>query len=361
MYEFQLTKIEIEGFKSIPEQTIEFDMINVLIGSNGAGKTNLVSLFSMLQAIIEGNLQLYIAKHGGPDVFLNWGRKNTERLTVRFYFGNNGYGFTLEPTNDNRMIFNREWFYWNMTGESNIARGHTESAWKTGTHNRIDEYVQPILEKQKWRVYHFHDTGESALVKQIQGINDNMELANDARNLAAFLYRLKETENASYQQIVASVRMVAPYFDDFVLRPNPMNKDKISLEWKSVGSDIPFIASQLSDGTLRYICLATLLLQPSELQPETIIIDEPELGLHPYAVSILAGMIKKVAVYKQVILSTQSVELLNEFNVRDVIVVNNKAGASTFSRLDAESLRLWLEDDYTLGEMWKHNLIGGRP
>ena len=141
----------------------------------------------------------------------------------------------------------------------------------------------------------------------------------------------------------------------------PLNKDKILLEWKAKGSDIPFTAAQLSDGTLRFICLTVLLLQPEELQPDTILIDEPELGLHPYAISLLAALVKKASLEKQVILSTQSVELLNEFAAKDIIVVNQQEGASVFNHLDEEELSDWLAEDYTLGELWKRNILGGRP
>ena len=145
------------------------------------------------------------------------------------------------------------------------------------------------------------------------------------------------------------------------MRPNPLKPDSIRLEWKDKNSDIPFIASQLSDGTLRFICLTTLLLQPFSLMPETILIDEPELGLHPYAISLLASLIKKASVRKQIIVSTQSVELLNEFEAKDVIVVNHQDNQSVFSRLDYEQLQVWLDEDYSLGDLWKRNILGGRP
>lgn len=359
--ERQITRINISGFKSIKECSLDLGMINVLIGSNGSGKTNFISLFRMLQSMIDGELQPYIAKHGGPNAFLFYGSKQTEKMSAEFYFGSNGYQFTLTPTTDDRMMFDGEWFYWDVSGKMRIGGGYFESKWQEGCKNSIDNYVQPILSNQKWRVYHFHDTSDTALVKQIHGINDNIELASDARNLAAFLYRLKNTEKNCYDQIVGAVRLAAPYFEDFILRPNPMKPDSIRLEWKDANSDTPFLASQLSDGTLRFICLATLLLQPVSLMPETILIDEPELGLHPYAISLLASLIKKAAVYKQIIVSTQSVELLNEFEAKDIIVVNHENDQSVFSRLDPERLKAWLDDDYSLGELWKRNILGGRP
>ena len=135
----------------------------------------------------------------------------------------------------------------------------------------------------------------------------------------------------------------------------------ISLEWTDIAGENLFTAAQLSDGTLRFICLATLLLQPQELMPDTILIDEPELGLHPYAISVLSALIKKASVDSQIIISTQSVELLNEFQVEDVIVVNHNGKSSNFSRLDKEELRIWLEEEYSIGDLWKSNIIGGRP
>ena len=361
MNQFQLTRLKVLGFKSIQETEIEFGMLNVLIGSNGSGKTNLISLFSFLQAMLEGRLQSYVAKKGGPDTFLHWGRKRTEALSAASYFGNNGYGFSLEATADNRLMIGDEIFYWTKSDECSIGCGNMESVWREGTHTGIDRYVKPILEKQKWRVYHFHDTSDTALVKQIHGINDNIELATDARNLAAFLYRLQKTEEKSYYRIVSVVQMAAPYFDDFILRENPLNPKSIDLEWRAKGSDLPFMASQLSDGTLRFICLAVLLLQPTHLQPETILIDEPELGLHPYAIQLLASLIKKASRKKQIIVSTQSVELLNEFQADDIIVVEHKDATSTFRRLNSEALSFWIAEDYTLGDLWKRNIFGGRP
>ncbi|MBQ6886205.1 MAG: AAA family ATPase [Lachnospiraceae bacterium] len=361
MNEKQITKIVIKGFKSIESCELDFQMINILIGSNGSGKSNFISLFKILQSMIDGNLQLYTAQHGGSNAFLFFGSKRTQKLTVEFYFGTNGYQFELIPTMNNGLMYSGEWFYWNQCGKKQVGSGHMESLWRKGTGTRIDSFVKSILENQRWRVYHFHDTSDSALVKQVCGINDNYELATDARNLAAFLYRLRITEEGNYRQIVRTIRMVAPYFKDFVLHPNPFKADTIYLEWSDINSDIPFTVAQLSDGTLRFICLATLLLQPEKLMPETILIDEPELGLHPYAISVLAALIKKVSVKKQIIISTQSVELLNEFSANDIIVVNHTKNHSEFKRLNEEELQVWIDEDYTMGELWKGNIIGGRP
>ncbi len=354
----QLARIVLKGFKSIETCELELGALNVLIGANGAGKSNFISFFRMIQQLLDGNLQPYISKQGGPDSFLFYGRKKTEQIRTELYFGNNGYWCTLEPTSDNRLMFAQESFWWNEIGERSIGRGHFETNAHKGTSTGIDKFVLPSM--RQWRVYHFQDTGETSLIKQKHGINDNEYLRPDARNLAAFLYFLKKKHSNRYNRIVKTVQLAAPFFGDFFLRSSPENEDQIELEWNERDSDIPFKAHHLSDGTLRFICLATVLLQPSDKQPETILIDEPELGLHPFAITLLASLIRSVSKSKQVIVSTQSVELLDEFDVEDVVVVDRKAGKSFFRRLKPDELDSWL-DEYTLGELWKKNIFGGRP
>lgn len=352
----QLSRIVLKGFKSIAECDVELSRVNILIGANGAGKSNFIGFFRMVQQLLDENLQVFVSRQGGPDALLHFGRKTTEQLEFQLYFGNNGYFATLEPTQDNRLMFTSESFWWDLSGEREIGKGHFETQAFIGTRTRIDQYVLPVM--QQWRVYHFHDTSDSAYIKQAHGINDNAYLRPDARNLAAFLYLLQNKYPESYQKIVKTIRLVAPFFGDFYLRPSLQNEESIELEWFEKGQDVPFKAHLLSDGTLRFICLATVFLQPEELQPEKILVDEPELGLHPYAIKILASLIKTVP--KQVIVSTQSVELLNEFDANDVIVFDRFQGKSLLRRLDEEELEEWLED-YSLGELWKKNLLGGRP
>jgi len=355
----QLSRIRIQGFKSIAECELELTELNVLIGPNGAGKSNFIGFFKLIQQLLEGNLQRHVGKSGGPDSLLHFGRKKTEQLKAEVYFGNNGYKFTLEPTQDNRLMFAAENFWWNMKGDWWVGSGHFETEVESQkSHTQIYEYTVPAM--RSWRVYHFHDTSESAAVKQLHPHNDYAYLRSDARNLAAFLYRLRHGFPESYERIVKTVRLVAPFFGDFLIRRNPANPDQTELEWVELGEDVPFKAHHLSDGTLRFICLATVFLQPEKLQPETIIVDEPELGLHPYAIRILASLARSASTAKQVILSTQSVALLNEFAPENLIVVDRKDHASTLRRLGPDELTEWLKE-YSLGELWEKNILGGRP
>jgi len=355
----QLSRLVIKGYKSIAECDIQLGRLNVLIGANGAGKSNFIGLFRLINRILDGKLQISVGQAGGPDALLHFGRKKTEKLHLEMYFGNNGYKVTLQPTQDNRLMFLHEALWWNGRGDYLPRSGHFETyAEEQKDKTQIYRYVVPAM--RSWRLYHFHDTSQSALVKQLQGINDNEYLRDDARNLAAFLYRLRNHHEPQYRRIVKAIQLVAPFFGDFHLRPSVDNREKIQLEWTEVGQDVPFPASALSDGTLRFICLATVLLQPEEFMPAAVIIDEPELGLHPFAITVLAGLMKSASEQHQLIISTQSVELVNEFEAEDLVVVDKLANASVFRRLDVAALGQWL-DEYSLGDLWKKNLLGGRP
>ena len=358
----RVRSLSIHGYKSIRElRDFELTNLNVLIGANGAGKSNFIGLFRLLGRMYEQQLQLFVQKQGGPDALLHFGRNTTDRMHVELFFGNNGYKFDLVPTADNRLIFEREvsWFsgvHWPTSSEVNLGVGHEESKLR-GAQDGYSDFVRRSV--TNWRVYHFHDTSDAARVKQRHPANDNLRLKPDAANLAAYLRMLRERHQPEYRRIVETIRLVAPFFEDFVYRPGDL--DSVELEWTQQGRpDTPFKAHVLSDGTLRFICLTTLLLQPLSLLPDTILIDEPELGLHPYAIAVLADVFKQVAEKKQLIVSTQSVELINELAPEDIIVVDQVDGASTFRRFSQAELSEWLQQ-YGMGELWKRNVLGGRP
>ena len=370
-----IDKITIKGYKSIRDlEAFKLGHVNVLIGPNGAGKSNFVSLFRLLRDLMDERLQLALATEGGADAFLYLGPKVTKELRVKLHFGVNGYEFTLQPTADNRLVFSSESSIYtgpHVAGKESktlFGSGYFESQLKvrkddSGVYATRGPSYYVFNALSSWVVYHFHDTSLLSGVRRQGAINDNISLRWNAENLAAFLYKLQSTHGSYYEKIRDVVRLAAPFFDDFQLRPVPASPDNIQLEWRQRGSDYPLLASQLSDGTLRFICLATALLQPNP--PRTMLFDEPELGLHPYALSLLGGMIQKsVAPWgspqNQIIISTQSALLLNEFSPVDIIVVQRAEDQSEFKRLDPEQLSGWLAD-YTLGELWQKNLLGGRP
>lgn len=359
--------LSITGFRSIRKlDNLHLTNLNVLIGANGAGKSNFVAYFRLLSELVEGRLQVWVSKQGGADRVLSYGIKETAALTTSIRFGNNGYDIELEPTVDGGLIFTSERIYFNGpyygVTRPNLGSGHFESKLKkehkNGGSSSIASFCYSAI--SGWKTYHFHDTSDTAGVKRQGAVHDNEYLRMDASNLAAFLLRLKNESPTVYDQIRKIVRLAVSFFDDFVLKPTtlPSEEQQIRLLWKQEDSDYALWPSQLSDGSLRFICLVTVLLQPNP--PTTIIIDEPELGLHPYAITLLGALIRSVSTRTQVIVSTQSVELLNEFDVSDLIVVDREAGGSVFKRLDEAEFSSWLED-YTIGELWQKNILGGRP
>ena len=356
----QLNRLIIKGFKSIKDCDLELKNINVLIGSNGAGKSNFISVFTLLQNVLEQNLSRYAFKKG-VDALLHKGAKVTDSIEIEIFFSPNSYAFELEVTDYKILMFRKERIVKeNFTWENG---GYGESKWSDATK---DSHVSPdlvaALSDRQWRTYHFQDTTPTSKIKAENYVSNCDILRQDASNLATFLHRLKHHYSTEYKSIVESIRLIAPFFKDFVLEPNEGNKELIVLRWQEVDCEDIFNASQLSDGTMRFICLATLLLQPTNLQSATIIIDEPELGLHPLAIAIFAELVKKAAVNRQIILATQSVELLDYFDVEDVVVVDRGRDreGSQFTRLKYAVLSDWLED-YTLGELWNKNILGGRP
>lgn len=360
--------LSIAGFKSIRAlHELRLGDINVLIGANGAGKSNFVSFFQMLGEMVAGRLQVWTQKQGTADRILSFGVKETSELSGSIRFGRNGYDFALEPTLDGGFVFTKEKLFFNGprygmewhplgTGhrEGKLRDKYEEARHKQGVESYCFESIA------SWKVFHFHDTSDSAGVKRTGSLHDNEYLRPDASNLAAYLYRLRKESPEVYGQIRKTVRLAIPFFDDFVLKPQPLpsGEEQIRLLWKQGDSDYAFWPSQLSDGSIRFICLTTALMQPDP--PSTIIIDEPELGLHPYAITLLGSLIKSASKRMQVIISTQSVPLVNEFSIDELIIVEREDGSTVFHRHQNEEYEIWLEE-YSTGELWEKNVLGGRP
>ena len=357
-----LTHIRVAGFKSIREMALDLADLNVLVGANGAGKSNFVSLFRMLGLMVDDRLRLFVGEAGGPDALLTKGGKSTARIELGLHFGRHGYEAKFSRNQANELMFQEERCLFYGDGHVKpqdvwLGPGHTET--RLSAIAPQNEIVRHVLDAMKgWRVFHYHDTSSGAKVKHISDIDDNAFLRGDAGNLAAFLLLLRDHYPLHYREIVETVRMVAPFFHDFQLGPTPANDQKIQLQWRDKDADAYFNAHALSDGTLRFICLATLLLQPDV--PSIIVIDEPELGLHPYAISLLASLLRAAAKRTQVIVSTQSVSLVDQFDPEHIVVVDREPQGSVFRRLPPEEVATWI-DGYSLGELWEKNVFGGRP
>lgn len=358
-----LEKISLSGYKSF-QKLDSFRLskgLNVLIGANGSGKTNFIRFFELLNHLMDPikGLQNYISTRGRADAFLFQGVKVTPEFTAHLEFGLNEYKFALRAADDRSLFFSHESapFEGPLHGpiKNDQGSGHTESALARSKH--LSKSLQWVVDTiRDWRVYHFHDTSPSAPVMGLCNIVDNTILHSNAANIAAFLMRLSETHIDQYEQIIETIRQVAPFFGTFVLKE--VASGQTQLLWRDRYSELLYYPHQLSDGTVRYICLATLLLQPTP--PSTILIDEPELGLHPQAIKILASLLHEASTRCQLIVSTQSSILLDEFEPSQVIVANHRDGQTILKRQDSAYLQEWL-NEYTLGQLWEKNEIGGQP
>ena len=310
-------------------------------------------------------------RSGGADKILHFGSKTTQQLSIETSFENvkRKYNIDLAPDDADGMFPSNENVYTSVKQEQISdesfstdyglsGRGGEAGIYISEERSGAITYVREHL--LRWRLYHFLDTSASSPIKKTVAVDDNDFLRHDGSNLAAFLYYLREEHGRSYEMIRRTVQLVAPFFDDFFLKPLKRNKDTIRLRWWHRGSDDYFDAASLSDGSLRFIALATLLLQPIELRPSVILLDEPELGLHPAAITILASLIKQVSTETQIVVATQSPLILDHFEPEDVLVAERVEGATQFTRLEGEKLKIWLED-YSLGQLWEKNEFGGRP
>jgi predicted ATPase len=365
----KLDYISIHGFKSIQAiEKLPLGPINVVIGANGSGKSNFVGAFSFLHALREGNLASYVGKASGADNILYFGLKVTPKLKLRISFDDevNQYEISLSPTNDNKFFIEEEWaYFWgdkkrykSPFGTGFPSRPDGEAGISNQNLTGTAAYVRGKL--ASWRIYHFHDTSSGSPLKATAKLNDNRVFRANGENLPAFLYLLKKNYHDSYRMIVKAVAKIAPFFSDFILEPSQLDPTSIRLEWKHVGTDRYFDVSALSDGTLRFIALATLFLQHKDFRPSVILVDEPELGLHPKAITLLASMVEAASAHTQVIITTQSPLLLDHFTPESVLVADRVNEATTFTRLKTEGLERWLKN-YSLGQLWEKNELGGRP
>lgn len=360
-----LEKLTIRNYKSIRDETLELGRLNIFIGGNGVGKSNLISVFRFLREIVTQNLASYTARKGGAESLLYFGKKTSASMELKLEFAegdkSNAYRIVLSPTDDDTLTIDSETAYFHERGKYQkpfdlpVSSSVKESRLRNETHICATQALEDL---ESYRVYHFHDTSDTAVVKGTSDVEDNSFLRSQAENLAAFLYWMREKHSVNYANVVDTVRQIAPFFDDFNLAPSRLNEGKIRLEWRERGSDAYFNAHALSDGTLRFICLSTLLLQPS--LPRVVLLDEPELGLHPAAVTLLAALLSAASTRTQVLVATQSVTLVNQFQPSDVWTVDRESRSSTFRHLSDADMSHWL-DDYALGELWEKNLLGARP
>ena len=347
----RLERITLKGFKTI-HKLVDFEpgSRTVLIGPNGAGKSNFVSFFRMMSWALSGpdKLPLHVSQQGGSRRLLHDGPAHTREieaeLTIRTAAGENEYAFRLFHAAGDMLVFADERYRFTRTGAQRQANwrplgaGHKDPQLLAATlQDQTAHVIRTLL--QKMVVYQFHNTSDTARIRGKWSTSDNRWLKEDAANLAPVLHRLRTRDPRYYQRIVDTIRLVLPMFSDFELEPDG---NDLMLAWRERDTDEVFSASQASDGFLRIVALFTLLLQPAQDLPDVLILDEPELGLHPSAIDVVGGLIAAAATRIQIISATQSVPLVDCFAPEDIVVVERPDRASTFKRLDPAALKEWL-------------------
>ena len=378
--------IRIRGFRSLADVELEgLPGAVVLIGANGSGKSNFIRFFEMLSWMLRSRrLAEFVEMQGGADDQLHGGNHLTQRIEaeirLRTEAGRNDYRFTLSRAHPDRFFFSEESFRFIRTAsqtktfqQSNLrmeaswehlGKGHQEaeivkaaqSHEYHGVNNTTARVIVNLL--RSCSVYQFHDTSDTSAFKKRWDAEDNNYLRSYGGNLAAVLFRLEREDIKRYELISQHISRVLPVFDRFHIEES---YGKVSLRWKAKGTDKTFGAHLTSDGSLRFFALVTLLNLPPEMLPDVILLDEPELGLHPAAIALVAGMIKALAKDRQVILATQSPLLVDAFGLDEIFVLDLQDGRTEFRKLSPDDYQVWLNDNFTPGELWQKNLLGGRP
>lgn len=376
-----IDQVRIQGFRSLADvELLGIPKAAVLIGANGSGKSNFIRFFEMLSWMLgPRRLGKFVAMQGGADDQLFGGRRRSpemsatvtmrttaiEPVTMQTSSVQYDYRITLAWAQPDRLIFAEEAFR-DPTDEDwqYLGSGHTEA--------KIVEVIPPHAPLTNYRfttqfivnllrncsVYQFHDTSDASNFKTKWDVEDNNQLLSHGGNLAAVLHRLEREDIKRFELICKHIGRILPGFDRFVIEES---YGKVLLRWKAREMDKTFGAHLTSDGSLRFFALVTLLNLPPEMLPDVLLLDEPELGLHPAAVALVGGMIKALARKKQVIVATQSPLLVDAFDLDEIFVLDLVDGRTKFRKLAPNDYRVWLDESFTSGELWQKNLLGGRP
>ena len=316
----------------------------------------------------------FVEFHGGASDQLFGGASTTPKMTARIEartgLGKYEYQFALSYAAPDRFFFSDEAFKWARgtyhPGQdwTELGNGHREPNITLAAHS--DEF--PDVNKNVAReivelfgecsFYHFHNTGWESPFKQSWDASDTNALNVHGGNLAAVLRWLELSDILRYESICRKIGQVLPGFDRFAIEER---YGKVALRWRAKWTDRTFGAHLTSDGSLRLFALITLLNLPSHMLPDIIFLDEPELGLHPAAISLLGSMVRSLSQERQVFIATQSPLLIDSFDLDQIFVMELRDGRSQVNRYTADQYKRWLDQDYSNGELWQMNLLGGRP
>lgn len=369
-------RVHVQGFRSLADVELA-DLLRaaVLIGANGAGKSNFIRFFEMLSWMLKARrMDEFVQKQGGADDQLHGGNRTTPRmeaeLSIRTDMGRNDYRFALSHAHPDRLFFVEEGFRFSREDqlskapwqylESGGQEAEIVRAAQSGAHPGINVKTASVVVHllRDCAVYQFHDTSDESNFKKRWQVDDSDYIRSHGGNLAAVLLRLEREDLDRYELICEQIGRILPGFDNFELEES---YGKVALRWKAKGTHKTFGAHLTSDGSLRFFALVTLLSLPAEMLPSVLLLDEPELGLHPAAITLVSGMIRSLSEERQIIVATQSPLLVDAFDVEEIFVLELRDGRTEVRKRSSNDYRVWLDENFTPGELWQKNLLGGRP
>lgn len=362
----RIRSVTIEGFRSLKNiQNLELPQLTVLIGANGSGKSTLIRFFEMLSWMLKAkNLQEFVVRHGGGDDQLFMGARTTPRIRAELCLetsvGNNEYRFELAHlgAGDTVMVMNEAYSYSDKSRPNKAKWTELEHVGKESglleQKNKTASTITNLL--RQCSTYQFHDTSINAAIHNRWDVTDSFRLRSDGGNLAAILRHLLITDLKRYELIVKQIRRVLPTFKNFVLEEEA---GKVLLRWIGNQSQKVFGTHLTSDGSLRLFCLLTLLNLPPDRLPDVMFFDEPELGLHPHAITLVSEMFKRLSKKKQIFIATQSPYMVDRFELESIIVASANNGETVLRNLPREKYQEWLDDEYQLSGIWLKQVVGG--
>lgn len=362
----RIRSVTIEGFRSLRHiENLDLPQLAVLIGANGSGKSTLIRFFEMLSWMLKSKkLQEFVVRHGGGDDQLFMGSRKTPRIHAEIRLetaaGNNDFRFDLMhlSAGDTLMVMNEAYRFAPLDLASGAQWTELVDIGKesklSDQKNKTAKTICNLL--RQCSTYQFHDTSANASIHNRWDVTESFRLRSDGGNLAAVLLDLQTIDPKRYYLITRQIQRVLPTFKEFVLEPEA---GKVLLRWLGKHSDKVFGSHLTSDGSLRLFCLLTLLNLPTNRLPDVMFFDEPELGLHPHAITLVAEMLKRLSKTRQIFIATQSPYMVDCFDLENIIVASANDGETVLRNLPREKYQEWLDDEYQLSDIWLKETVGG--
>ena len=375
--------LHVEGYRRLRSLTVDLRPLNVLIGANGVGKTSLLEVFSLLGAGAEGRLEPRLASLGGLNEVLTRDRATHLGFDVRMTSAERAplnYHLEIAPKGQSYQIVEEA-----LTQHSDPlaptpfkhiqARGldvrystpkHKGLLRPTWEHSPLETALSQVPkmyeEPERFRsrlascgLYGLIDVSPRSPVRLPQAMRPVTIPGPSGDDLVSYLFFLRESEPARYDVLTDTLEAAFPDFER--LSFPPVAAGTLALTWTDVNFQSPMYMHQLSEGTLRFLWLAALLQSPS--LPAVMLIDEPEVSLHPYLLCLLVSLLREASLRTQLVIATHSDRLIRFLDPAEVLVCDSTEGETTVTWADTMDLERWLAD-YTLDELWMMNVIRGR-